>query len=274
MSSIIGWFNKIINYKGSHESDKPLIFISGAIVIFGLAMLSSASSVIAYKAFNDSYYFFKHQIFGLVLGLAAAWIFSRIDYRVWRKYALAMLAISIVLLLLVFIPGLAGDWGTSRSWINVFGFSLQPSEFVKITFLIYLAAWLEGRKNKLAEISQGIGPFVVILGLIALLMILQPDVGTLTIISLSSLIVYFIGGGKLKHVAGLILLGLAALIIMINIYPYQANRIKCMLDPSYSPKEYCYQVNQSLIAIGSGGFLGRGFGASRQKFLYLPELGV
>ncbi|MFH1255365.1 MAG: putative lipid II flippase FtsW [bacterium] len=271
MSSIIGWFNKLVNYKGGHESDRPLIFIAGAILIFGLAMLSSSSSVIAYNAFGDSYHFFKHQILGLVLGLAAAWVFSRIDYHIWRRYALGMLAFSVLMLLLVFIPGLAGDWGTSRSWINIFGFSLQPSEFVKITFLIYLAAWLEGRKNKLAEISQGIGPFVVILGLIALLMILQPDMGTLTIIALSSLVVYFIGGGKLKHVAGLILLGLAALIIMINIYPYQANRFKCMLDPSYSPKEYCYQINQSLIAIGSGGVWGRGFGASRQKFLYLPE---
>lgn len=271
MNSIICLLNKLVSYRGDHESDKPLIFITSAIVIFGLIMLSSASSVIAYSAFGDSYHFFKHQIFGLVLGLAAVWVFSKVDYHIWRKYALAMLAISIGLLLLVFIPGLAGDWGTSKSWINVFGFSLQPSEFVKITFLVYLAAWLEGRRKKLAEISQGIGPFIVILGLIALLMILQPDMGTLTIIALSSLTVYFIGGGKIKHIASLILLGLAALIIMVNIYPYQANRFKCMLDPSYSPKEYCYQVNQSLIAIGSGGFWGRGLGASRQKFLYLPE---
>lgn len=271
MNSIICLFNKLVSYRGDHESDKPLIFIISAIVIFGLIMLSSASSIIAYSVFGDSYHFFKHQIFGLALGSASVWIFSRIDYHVWRKYALAMLAISVALLLLVFIPGLAGDWGASRSWIKVFGFSIQPSEFVKITFLIYLAAWLEGRRKKLAEISQGIGPFVVILGLIALLMVLQPDMGTLTIIFLSSLFVYFVGGGKIKHIAILILLGLSALIIMINIYPYQANRFKCMLDPSYSPKEYCYQINQSLIAIGSGGFWGRGFGASRQKFLYLPE---
>jgi len=272
MSSIIGWLNKLISYKGEHEADRPLIFIVGVIIIFGLIMLSSASSVIAYSAHQDSYYFFKHQLFGLVLGLAALWFFSRVDYQIWRKYALWMLIASIGLLFLVFIPGLAGTWGTSRSWISVFGlFSLQPAEFVKITFLLYLAAWLEGRKKKLADISQGIGPFVVILGVIALLMILQPDMGTLTIIALASLIVYFIGGGSLKHLATLILLGLVALIIMVNIYPYQANRFKCLLDPSYSPKEYCYQINQSLIAVGSGGFWGRGLGASRQKFSYLPQ---
>jgi len=271
MSSLIGWFNKILSYKGEHESDRPLIFIVGAIIIFGLIMLSSASSVIAYSAHQDSYYFFKHQVFGLVLGLAAAWFFSRVDYQIWRKYALWMLIASIGLLLLVFIPGLSAKWGSARSWINIFGFSLQPSEFVKITFLLYLAAWLEGRKKQLVEVSRGIGPFVVILGVIALLMILQPDMGTLTIIALASLVVYFVGGGRLKHIVGLLLLGLVVLIIMVNIYPYQANRFKCMLDPSYSPKEYCYQINQSLIAVGSGGFWGRGLGASRQKFSYLPQ---
>jgi len=271
MSLLISWFNKLINYEGEREADKPLIFIVGAIVVFGLIMLSSASSVISYNTYQDSYYLFKHQLFGLVIGLAAFWFFSRIDYQVWRKYALLMLISSIGLLLLVFIPGLAGTWGTSRSWINVFGYSLQPSEFVKITFLLYLAAWLEGRKNKLAEISRGIGPFVAILGVIALLMILQPDMGTLTIIALTSLVVYFIGGGRLKHIVSLILLGLVALIIMINIYPYQANRFKCMMDPSFSKQEICYQINQSLIAVGSGGFFGRGLGASRQKFLYLPQ---
>ncbi|MFH0956110.1 MAG: putative lipid II flippase FtsW [Candidatus Falkowbacteria bacterium] len=271
MTSLINLFNKLINYQGEREADRPLIFIVGAIIVFGMIMLSSASSVIAYSAHQDSYYFFKHQLFGLILGLAAAWFFSRIDYQIWRKYALWMLVVSIGLLLLVFIPGLSARWGSARSWINVFGFSLQPSEFVKITFLLYLAAWLEGRKKKLAEISRGLGPFVVILGIIAILMILQPDIGTLTIIALASLVVYFIGGGKLKHIVSMILLGLVALIIMVNIYPYQANRFKCMLDPSYSPKEYCYQVNQSLIAVGSGGFWGRGLGASRQKFLYLPQ---
>jgi cell division protein FtsW len=271
MSSLLNWFNKLISYRGERETDKPLVFISAAIIIFGLIMLSSASSVIAYNTYHDSYYFFKHQIFGLLIGLVGAWFFSRVDYHVWRKYAFWMLVASVGLLLLVFIPGLSARWGSSRSWINVFGYSLQPAEFVKITFLLYLAAWLEGRKNKLAEISRGLGPFLAVLGVIAFLMVLQPDVGTLTIIALSSLVVYFIGGGSIKHLVGIILLGLVGLAIMVNIYPYQANRFKCMLDPSFSPDKYCYQVNQSLIAVGSGGIFGRGLGASRQKFLYLPE---
>jgi len=272
MSGLIGWFNQLITSSNKHgEVDKALLIIVGIIIVFGIVMLSSASSVIAYNAYDNSYYFLKHQFYGLILGLLALWFFSKVDYQIWRKYALGMLIASIGLLLLVFIPGLASTWGTSRSWINVFGFSLQPSEFVKITFLIYLAAWLEGRRKQLAEVARGIGPFVVILGVIALLMVLQPDVGTLTIIALSSLAVYFIGGGSIKHLTVLILLGLVGLAMMVNIYPYQANRFKCMMDPSFSKQEICYQVNQSLIAVGSGGWFGRGLGASRQKFSYLPQ---
>lgn len=152
---------------------------------------------------------------------------------------------------------------------SVFLCSLRNS--LKLLFFYIWRPGSRAEKKKLAEISRGLGPFVAILGIIAVLMILQPDMGTLTIIALSSLVVYFIGGGNLKHIVGLLLLGLVALVIMVNIYPYQANRFKCMMDPSYSPKEYCYQINQSLIAVGSGGFWGRGLGASRQKFLYLPQ---
>jgi cell division protein FtsW len=272
MASIISWFNKLVSSSDKHgETDRGILIVVGIIVVIGLAMLSSASSVIAYNTYHDSYYLFKHQLFGLVLGLVAFWFFAKVDYHIWRRYALWMLVASIGLLLLVFIPGLAGTWGTSKSWINVFGFSLQPSEFVKITFLLYLAAWLEGRKNKLAEISTGLGPFVVILGAIALLMVLQPDIGTLTIIAITSLIVFFIGGGSIKHIMGLLLLGVIALVVMVNLYPYQANRFKCLMDPAYSPKDICYQINQSLIAVGSGGWFGRGLGASRQKFSYLPQ---
>ncbi|MDP2708680.1 MAG: putative lipid II flippase FtsW [bacterium] len=271
MNNLISWFNKLISARNEREADKPLLYISAAIVVFGLVMLSSASSIIAYNTYGDSYYFFKHQIFGLGLGLAAAWIFSKIDYHLWRKYALGLLIVSVILLLLVFIPGLSAKWGNSRSWINIFGFSLQPSEFVKITFLLYLAAWLEGRKKKLEEISGGLGPFIAVLGLIALLMLLQPDLGTLIIIGITSLIVYYVGGGRTRHILLIVIAGLIAVSVLVQLKPYQADRFRCWLDPSYSTQDACYQINQSLIAVGSGGFWGRGLGASRQKFFYLPE---
>lgn len=273
MATLKQIFGRLLKSRvNEHEADKHLLISVGIILCFGLIILSSASSVLAYAKFGSSYYYFKHQLIGLGLGLLAFLVFSQIDYHKWKKFAFGFLIFSIVLLILVFIPGLSAHYGKARSWINVFGFSLQPSEFVKISFLIYLAAWLEARRKHLDDFYTGVGPFAVVLGFIGFLMILQPDIGTLFIISLTSLIVYFVGGGKISHILTIILIGVLALTIMVHFKPYQANRFKCMADPSFSPNDICYQVNQSLIAVGSGGFWGKGLGQSRQKFMYLPEV--
>ncbi|MFA4833398.1 MAG: putative lipid II flippase FtsW [Patescibacteria group bacterium] len=273
MATLKQAINKLLEPRvGEHEGDRSLIIAVGVIIIFGLIMLSSATSAVAYAKFGNSYYYFTHQLFGLFLGLIAGFLFSRLDYHLWRKYALVFLIFSIVLLLLVFIPGLSASWGKSRSWINVFGFSLQPSEFVKLFYLLYLAAWLESRGKKLSDLHQGTGPFVIVLGAIAFLMLLQPDIGTLSIIALVSLIVYFIGGGKIFHILVMITIGVLAFAVMVHYKPYQMDRFRCLADPGFSSNDICYQVNQSLIAVGSGGFWGRGLGESRQKFMYLPEV--
>ncbi|MDD5032457.1 MAG: putative lipid II flippase FtsW [Patescibacteria group bacterium] len=273
MATLKQAINKLLEPKGGeHESDKNLVVAVGVIVVFGLIMLSSATSAVAYAKFGNSYYYFANQLFGLALGIFAGYSFSRLDYHIWRKYAFAFLIFSIILLLLVFIPGLSATWGRSRSWINIFGFSLQPSEFVKLFYLLYLAAWLESREKKLSDLHQGTGPFAVVLGVIAFLMILQPDVGTLSIIALISLIVYFVGGGKIFHIFVIAIIGVLAFAIMVHYKPYQMDRFRCLVDPSFSRNDICYQVNQSLIAVGSGGIFGRGLGESRQKFMYLPEV--
>ena len=256
----------------SEQGDLKLKGVIFAILILGLVSLSSSSAVVAYAKFGDAYYYFKHQLFGLVIGLLAFWFFSRFDYRILKKFAFGFLIFSIILLLLVFIPGLKASWGTSRSWIDLFGYSVQPAEFVKLSFLLYLAAWLESRKNNLKDLHKGIGPFLVILGIIAFLMLLQPDIGTLSIIAAVSLIVYFVAGGKISHIFSIIIFGVLCLVILIQFKPYQLNRFKCLVDPNFSRNEICYQINQSLIAVGSGGFLGRGIGESRQKYMYLPEV--
>jgi len=256
-----------------HDPDYILVGIIGVIIIFGLIMLSSATSAISYATkHQDLYYFLKHQLVGLAIGLIAFYVFSRIDYHFWKKFAIGFLVFSIILLLLVFIPGLSATYGQARSWINVFGYSLQPSEFVKISFLLYLAAWLESRRGKLSGILEGLGPFLVVLGGVGLLMMLQPDFGTLFIITVTSLIVYYVGGGSFKHIVAILLVGMLAVMVMVRIKPYQADRFRCYSDPTYSANDVCYQVNQSLIAVGSGGIWGRGLGNSRQKFMYIPEV--
>ena len=266
-------FNFVFNIGRNFDgADKVLIATMGVIIAFGLIMLSSATSAVAYTKYGDSYYFFKHQLFGIGIGAVAFYVLAKIDYHRWEKYGFWFLVLSVLLLLLVFIPGLSASYGKARSWINVFGFSLQPSELVKISFLIYLSSWLARRQKFVKDFSQGTAPFVFVLGAIGILMINQPDIGTLSIITIISMIVYFTGGGNIKHIIVIILLGFMGVALMTSFMPYQANRLKCFMDPDYSADDKCYQVSQSLIAVGSGGLNGRGLGASRQKFTYLPEV--
>ncbi|OGL62907.1 cell division protein FtsW [Candidatus Uhrbacteria bacterium RIFCSPHIGHO2_02_FULL_47_44] len=255
--------------------DYGLIGIVSVMILFGLIMLLSASSPNAYKQFGDSYYFLKHQvIFGLIPGMAGLLFFSRIPYTFWKKHAWNLLLVSIGLLLLVFIPGFSAGFGTSHSWISIGGFfSIQPSEIVKLTFLFYLAGWLGARDERgVRDINTGLVPFLAVLGIIAILMILQPDTGSMTIIAAMSLVVYFVAGAPVKYVAGLIAAGLAGIWFLITITPYRAARFTTFLHPELDPQGIGYHINQALLALGSGGFFGLGYGHSRQKFQYLPEV--
>ncbi|BFD25123.1 MAG: putative peptidoglycan glycosyltransferase FtsW [Candidatus Parcubacteria bacterium] len=260
-----------------HELDKKMLIALGLILFIGLAMLFTASAVVSFNRFGNQYHYLLRQLPALALGLLAFFVAQKVDFRFWKKYAFAFLLISIGLLLLVFIPGLQSDYGTSRSWINLFGFSFQPSELVKATFLIYLATWLEARQKDLSSFSSGTLPFFTILVVISLLMMLQPDFGSLVIIIAMAIGVFFVGGGKLKHLIITALVGLTVLFVSPLFrsdggYSYQDNRLRCFVDPSFDTQDVCFHINQSLIAIGSGGVFGRGLGQSRQKFMYLPEV--
>ncbi len=251
------------------------MIIIGTIVIFGLIMLLSASAPSGYANFSDSYYFIKHQlIFGLIPGLGAMIAFSRIPYTFWQKHAWHLLILSGVLLVLVFIPGLSAGIGTAHSWISVGGvFSLQPSEIVKLTFLFYLAAWLAQRdRHSVKNVGEGFLPFVLVLGTIMILMVLQPDIGTMSIIAAMSLIVYFTAGAPVSYIIGLVSAGFSGLALLIALEPYRAARFTTFLHPELDPLGIGYHINQALLAIGSGGFFGLGYGHSRQKFQYLPEV--
>ncbi|MCF7819913.1 MAG: putative lipid II flippase FtsW [Candidatus Pacebacteria bacterium] len=273
MLGLKNFFKKITKEgKGAHKPDKPLIIAVIIALVFGLLMLASASAVVAYIKFENSYYYLEKQLLFTLVGLFFLFIFSKINYRFWRKNALYFLLGSIVFLILVFIPGLRANYGSASSWIEIFGFSLQPSEFVKLSFLIYLAAWLEAKQSQVKDAHQVFWPFLIILGVIAFLMYKQPDLGTLSIIAFSSLVVIFVSGVKKRLLIGFVIVIALLGYGIVSTNEYQANRFKCMQDPSFSPRYICYQINQSLIAVGSGGLEGRGLGESRQKFLYLPEV--
>lgn len=273
---MLAWFislfknNKLELSPEKLKADKTLQIIIGLLLIFGLIMLANASSVTAYNTYHDSYFFFKKQFYSIIIGLVFFFLLSKLNYRSLRPMAIIALLASIVFLILVFFPGLGREINGSKSWINFFGFSLQPAEFVKLFFIIFLAALFE-KKN---EIANHFWFFILSLGIIALLIFKQPDFGTLFIIVLTSFTMYLVGGGKLRHIFWFIVAGLIGLIVMVNLpgQEYQLNRFRCLFDAEQDTQKACYQVNQSLIAIGSGGIMGRGLGESRQKFLYLPEV--
>jgi cell division protein FtsW len=264
--------SKLFKFKNQHEPDMSLIWALLVLILFGLVILFNASSVYSYNSFGTPYHYIKSQLFPLGIGIIAFFVASLIDYHVWKRWAFLFLVISIILLILVFIPGIAWEGGPARSWIKVFGQTFQPAELVKLTFLIYLATWLEAKKNELKSLTSGFIPFLFIVLLIGFLMMMQPDFGTFFIILVSAFIVFFVSGGRMKHIIFLGILAGIGLFFMINhISDYQLDRFRCVFDPQFSPQNECYQINQSLIAVGSGGFLGRGLGQSRQKYMYLPE---
>jgi len=254
--------------------DYSFLVLSILIIAVGLFMISSAGGPSGFADFGDTYYYIKHQlIFGFLPGIGAIVFFSRLPYQWWRRWAWELLLVSIALLVIVFIPGIGSDFGTSHSWISIGGsFSVQPSEIVKLTFLFYLAAWLERRGSGVKDVSAGLVPFVTVLGLIMFLMILQPDVGTMMIIALMSLAVYFVAGAPWSHLSILFSGGITLLGILIAIAPYRLERFTTFLNPGRDPLGVGYHINQALLAIGSGGLFGLGYGHSLQKFQYLPEV--
>lgn len=245
------------------------------LTIFGSIMLTSASGPSGYEQFADSYYFIKHQLIsGIVPGLLVMGAMMYIPYHWYRKIAFGLLILSICLLGLVFIPGIGTDFGTfAHSWVLIAGWSFQPAEIVKVTFLLYLCAWMAERAGgKLQDFSEGLVPFLIIMGLIAGLILLQPDLGTLSIIGAMAFIIFFVAGGSLKHLIGIGVVCSTLLYIMIILSAYRVERFTTFLHPELDPQGVGYQINQALLAIGSGGLLGRGYGHSLQKFQYLPEV--
>lgn len=256
-----------------HAPDYVLIFIIFFLLLFGLIMLASASVVVGQDNFADKYYFLKHQFFyGFIPGLAALILCSKINHQFWEKISLPFLVLVIIFLGLVFFPQVSYLHAGARRWLNIAGVSLQPSEFLKLAFVVYLAAWLSKRQEKLKDFTHGFLPYLAWLGIIMLLLVLQPDMGTLFIVTVISLVVYFVAGGKLTHLAGLIFLGGSLFALLIKLAPYRLARITAYLNPEADPLGISYQIQQAILALGSGGLFGLGLGHSRQKFAYLPEV--
>lgn len=255
------------------KADYALLLTVLALACFGILMIASASLPVAMEKFGDkkNYTFVWQQLGSLGLGFLGLMIASQIDYRVWRRGAIWFLIITILLLLAVYLPGLGQAYKGAARWLNLGVVSFQPSEVIKLTFILYLAAWLEGREEKMRSFSESFLPFIVLLAIIAALLIKQPDLGTLTIIALSAVAIFFVAGAAYRHLGLGLLVTTVVFWIFIRTSPYRWQRFLTFLNPKAEILGAGYHINQAILAVGSGGLLGRGFGKSVQKFLYLPE---
>ncbi|MBN2093939.1 MAG: putative lipid II flippase FtsW [Candidatus Zambryskibacteria bacterium] len=248
------------------------LFWTIILVVSGFFIFSSASlGELARNEIKFSNIAFNQIFYGLFLGSIACLFFARVDYRIWKKYSFVFFMGSIFLTLLVFIPGIGIEHGGAKRWIDLGFVSFQPAEFLKIAFIMYFAAWLSRMKNKVGTISWGLAPFLLFFSLLAAVLLTQPDTDTFAVIIFAALAMYIASGARWRHVGIILIIGALLLYALCLVRPYVKQRIEVMLNPSLDSQTTGYQLNQSLIAIGSGGVWGRGFGQSIQKFRYLPE---
>lgn len=252
--------------------DRVLLWTTLVLVVIGLFALSTASSVLAYQRYDNNYYFFLRQLmFGVAPGLVLMYLFSRFDYHKLQNLAPLFVLVGLGMLVAVLIPGIGFEVGGARRWINFGAFLFQPAEFVKLALVIYLASWYDKRQHHVHDLYYGYLPVLAIVGLTAGLITLQPDIGTMLILASIAGVMLFVGGARWKYLLSTAGVGLLVMWLLVKAAPYRANRFLAFFDPSVDTQGISYQINQALIAIGSGGWWGVGFGQSRQKYSYLPE---
>ena len=251
--------------------DYKLLIVSIIMVIFGLVMIYSASSIWAEYKFHDAFHYLKSQGLFFLLGLGLMYVVIKIDYRLYKKYANKILLLAFILLILVLIPGIGKVRNGARSWFGIGPLGIQPSEAAKLALIIFTAKYLEKNDKEIKSIWHGVFPILAVIMTVFALIMLEPDFGTGMVIVATLITIIFISGVKLGFFVKCGLLGIVGIVILIIIAPYRLARIISFLNPWSDPLGSGFQIIQSLYAIGPGGLLGQGFLKSRQKHFYLPE---
>ncbi len=271
-NNLLAWFLEpfVRTRHNVGQPDMVLFIVVGILLFLGLIFLSSASSTQAFYQHHDTYRFVKQQlIHGIIPGLILFYMALRVDYNFYKKFTYLFLGASIILLFLVFISNFKSGFGTAQSWISFGSLVFQPSELVKLLFILFLAGWFDKRGQEMVNFKTTTIPFIIIFLVISFLLIKQPDVGTLSIIAITALSMYYAAGAHWKHL-GLILAGGAlSFVVLIKAASYRLARFSAWFNPEVDPQGIGWQIKQALIAVGSGGWFGQGLGASRQKS-YLP----
>jgi cell division protein FtsW len=233
-------------------------------------MIYSASSIYSWEKYGDGFFFLKRHISFLVIGTLLTFLAMSVDYRKFKRYAQPLLLFSLILLVLVLIPGIGREVSGARRWFRFRFLSFQPSELANLAIIIYIADFISRKGNLMRSFLRGFFPPICVLGLFAGLILMQPDLGTALAIGIVVFIMLFISGVRLTYLLSLILASIPALYFLIFNVPYRRMRILAFINPWLDPKGSGFQIIQSQIALGSGGIFGVGLGHSRQKLFYLP----
>ena len=256
----------------TRHPDYMLVTLIGILVCAGLLILASASVAVSYQRFGSSGVYITNQLlYGVGAGCVGFLLAQLFPYTALRKLAIPLLIMALVLLAAVFTDRFGFGAGGARRWISYKAVFFQPSEIAKLAFVVYLAALFARKRDALVNFWQGVFPFMLVAGAILGMIVLEPDLGTAGIIALTAGILFFVAGGKLKYVTAGIAIAITLFFILVQAAPYRANRFLTFLHPELDPKGIGYQSQQALIAAGSGGLWGLGFGESRQKYSFLPE---
>ncbi len=250
---------------------RNIILISLVLILclFGLVMIYSASSYSSEQLYGDEFHFVKKQVFGIILGAILFFIASNFDYHKFYKLRYYILALSVVLLVLVFVPGVGISANGARRWIGFAGLNLQSSEVAKFGFVIFASCYLSKNYEK-TKTFKGILPVLLAGGVICLLVILEPNMSVTMCIGMVMIVMLFVGGLSVNHFCILAIPALALVVLLIVIEPYRLDRLMAFINPWANPKEEGYQLIQSLYSLGAGGLFGVGLFNSRQKYLFLP----
>lgn len=253
--------------------DIPLLVIVTTLVLLGfIIFLSAALGITAQSGAKYSSIITNQLVLGLLGGSVAAYVLSRVPYKMLRTWSFWLFLGAIILCLMVFIPGLGLEAGGAKRWILLGPISFQPAEILKIASVLYFGTWLSmvGKKG-VQTMKHGLIPYLVLAGILSIVMLLQKDTDMLVVMMLAATAMYFVAGARIKHLLIVALIAVIAMSGLILTRPYVKDRVMTFLDPSIDALDSGYQIQQSLIAIGSGGITGRGFGQSLQKFNFLPE---
>jgi cell division protein FtsW len=251
--------------------DTILLGAVATLVAIGLAMVFSASSVVAVADFHDASYFLKRQAMWLVVAIACAFVAYRIDYRKLRKLAPYVLFATIGGLALVLVPHVGLVAGGARRWLGAGPFQFEPSEFAKLAIVLYLASALAAKGEKIRSFTNGVAPLLAMTFVLAMLVVVQPDFGTASLLVLTAFTMLFVGGARTIHLAAVVAIITPGAALLVRHDPYKWARITAFLDPWKDPRDKGFHIVQSLMALGSGGWFGVGLGFSHQKYFYLPE---